>query len=281
MASSNETDLSGSVAPVLLPELLAVAGDDAPRFLQAQLTCDLREARQGDVLPFAWLTPAGRVQASGWVLVDSGRYYLLVAGGRGSDLAGALGRYVLRDKVRIESASAAFDTARGQEPVPGFLVPGAPRRLVLLGAGSDHGTTANDWLLAGIRAGVCELPAAGAGKFLPQMLNLDCIGGVSFSKGCYPGQEVVARTHNLGKVKRRLARFAGHCRPPQPGAPLTAGDKKAGEVVIAAQAGAACELLAVVSAGLSRAETLQLADQGTALEPLALPYAVPQMTPDA
>ncbi len=265
----------------MLPDLLAVSGADAGRFLQAQFTCDLSPAGPRSVMPFAWLTPAGRVRVSGWVLVDVERYYLLIGGGGGTDLARALERYVFRDQVTIQPASAAYGSTRGQGSAQDFLLPGVPDRTVALRGGYDHGINANDWTLAGIRAGVCELPPALAEKFLPQMLNLDRIGGVSFNKGCYPGQEVVARTHNLGKVKRRLARFGGNCPPPDPGAVLLAGDQKVGEVVVAARTSSACELLAVVNTDVTDAKHLRLADDATVLEPLPVPYSKAGRTPAA
>ena len=118
-------------------------------------------------------------------------------------------------------------------------------------------------------------------SFVPQMLNLDLTGGISFKKGCYPGQEIVARTQYLGKVKRRMLRFAfapaGDAPLPAPGTPVrAAGDlaQALGEVVLAAPLDAGqAQLLAVLQIDLAAGADLHLGDAaGPALQPLDLPY---------
>jgi folate-binding protein YgfZ len=113
------------------------------------------------------------------------------------------------------------------------------------------------------------------GEFVPQMVNLDLLDGISFSKGCYPGQEIVARTRYLGRVKRRMLRFATAGAAPPPGMALAGPAGPAGQVVRAAHAGTGAELLAVVMLE-ALPGPLALAD-GTPLAPLPLPYAVPEL----
>ena len=127
--------------------------------------------------------------------------------------------------------------------------------------------------LAEIRLG---LPAVGAPvveHFVAQMLNLDLLDAVSFDKGCYPGQEVIARVRHLGSVKRRMRRYACDAEtPPAPGAAVvTAGAANVGEVVRAERAERGTELLAVVEHSALGA----LAADGARLRELPLPYAVP------
>jgi tRNA-modifying protein YgfZ len=134
-------------------------------------------------------------------------------------------------------------------------------------------STEDGALLAEIRLG---LPAVGAPlveHFVAQMLNLDLLDAVSFDKGCYPGQEVIARVHHLGSVKRRMRRYACESTtPPAPGSPVANGDGvEVGEVVRAARAHAGAELLAVVDATASGAISIGR----ERLRELPLPYLVP------
>ena len=147
-------------------------------------------------------------------------------------------------------------------------------RLVAAGAapaGQD------DWDIHGIAAGAATVLAATSDHFIPQMLNLDLLGAVAFDKGCYPGQEIVARTRYLGQVKRRLYRFASS-GPAQPGAAIHAADGSIAGTVInsARKPGADYELLAVITEGSSRASLRLGAADGATLRPLALPYDLPQ-----
>jgi tRNA-modifying protein YgfZ len=106
---------------------------------------------------------------------------------------------------------------------------------------------ANDWQLALVRAGVAEVRASTRELFLPQMLGYDTDDRVSFRKGCYTGQEIVARTHYKGGVKRHLHRLLGNGTPPSPGSPVERGGTNVGTVVeSAAVAGDGCEVLAVI-----------------------------------
>jgi folate-binding Fe-S cluster repair protein YgfZ len=106
------------------------------------------------------------------------------------------------------------------------------------------------------------------------MLNLDALDAVSFDKGCYPGQEIIARVHNLGGVKRRARRYAAPGAPPALGtAVLAAGGQPVGEVIRSAAADNACELLAVVDHAAAGTE---LTCGGAQLRELPLPFAVPR-----
>ena len=88
--------------------------------------------------------------------------------------------------------------------------------------------------------------ATTTGEFVPQMVNLDLLGGISFTKGCYTGQEIVARMKYLGRVKRRMLRFSAPDTPPAPGAPLYADRGVVGQVVSSAPTASGTEFLAVV-----------------------------------
>jgi folate-binding protein YgfZ len=134
----------------------------------------------------------------------------------------------------------------------------------------------NDWLLGQIRAGIGQVMGPTRELFIPQMINLQAVDGVSFKKGCYTGQEIVARMQYLGKLKRRQSRLALEQQDtPAPGAEIfspTHGSS-VGEVVIAASNGGSCELLAVLSADAVADDNLHLGSlEGPRLHVLTLPY---------
>jgi len=139
------------------------------------------------------------------------------------------------------------------------------------------------WRWTDVRSGIASIVAATSEQFVPQMLNLeaDAIGAVSFTKGCYPGQEIVARSHYLGKTKRRafVARIAGPpqggAREPAPGSDVVdAGGQPVGKVVVAAPSPHhAIDVL--YEAQVAAAQQGALAADGQALQPLALPYSLP------
>jgi folate-binding protein YgfZ len=137
----------------------------------------------------------------------------------------------------------------------------------------------NDWLLAQIRAGVGQVFGATRELFIPQMINLQAVGGVSFKKGCYTGQEIVARMQYLGRLKRRLYRLALDAGElPAPGSELFSPvhGSSVGEVVLAARAGDAIELLAVLQDDAVADGRIRLgqAEEGPALRLLDLPYVL-------
>jgi folate-binding protein YgfZ len=114
-----------------------------------------------------------------------------------------------------------------------------------------------------------------SGEFIAQMVNLDLLDGISFSKGCYTGQEIIARTRYLGRVKRRMLRFSAEGNPPAPGTPVLAARGVVGQVVSAASTGQGCEMLAVITLDdLPGPFTLD-GSPGRVLQHLDLPYVVP------
>jgi folate-binding protein YgfZ len=163
------------------------------------------------------------------------------------------------------------------------VVAGGARRWVIgsvaaLDALAPVADTELDWRLADIRAGLPQIYAATTETFVAQMLNLDLIDGISFSKGCYTGQEIIARTQHLGRIKRRLYRLA---LPPgewQVGQPLQLRDGRRGRLTEVVSGPAAVEALAVLPMD-AKAEA-NSEDPGGAAEvaaqELPLPYAITQ-----
>jgi hypothetical protein len=132
----------------------------------------------------------------------------------------------------------------------------------------------DEWLAADIRDGQPQVVAATSEAFIAQMLNLDLIGGISFSKGCYTGQEIVARTQNLGRIKRRTFRYrVDGGTPPAPLAGLYIDGSKVAEVLTSAAWGGSVELLAVTS--LDARDRVLTLDDGRSAVPLEMAYTVP------
>jgi len=277
--------------------VLRVSGRDARKFLHAQTTQRLDDLGPRETRFAAWLSAKGRVLAL-FDVVPNGDEFLLILPADGVAAAAAgLRRFVLRDDVRIEpTGDLAVLTVIGE--VEGWLATGGSA-LPLHGA-----ATAGDSILArsgngridviapkgdlpSLLAGVAEadadaaalvaigegrpeVPAALADRYTPHMLALER-DAVSFTKGCYPGQEIVARTEHRGEVKRRIGRFAceAGARPAAGDGIVDAAGDGAGEVNRAAPAGGGFELLAVASID-ARNEGLRLAD-GRPLAPLPIP----------
>ena len=254
---------------------VAVRGADAAEFLHAQLTSDVAALAPGGVGLSAWCTARGQVRNLFWLVrhADGERFSLVAPAGEADGLAMRLRAFVLRARVEVERAgdqvlgaagpeAEAFVAGRvGSVPAPGaaverggrlaILPPGDPPRFLLLGPDPlPAGAADAEWRRLEIRAGIAWLADETRESFIPQMLNLDCLGALSFDKGCYPGQEVIARTRYLGRVKRRL--HPGQMAPgarPGPGDVVRSGERSAGTIVAAESLGpgAGYALLAVVA----------------------------------
>ena len=268
-----------------------LSGTDRIAFLQGQLTQDLALLDQASALRTALLTPAGRALLVATLIAREESVVMIVPAELAASLAERLRRYVLRSKVRIalpgDALSVAGRAGAGSAaPRHEQLGDGASR--VHLAAGelmlapaavlaplldADEGAGAAAWERAELAAGVPAVVAATAELWTAQMLNLDLIDAVSFTKGCYTGQEIVARTQHLGRIKRRMFRYRSE-QPISvtPGEALTLAAAKVGEIVRVASEGAATEVLAVVS--LEARDRPLESERGARFAPLPLPYAI-------
>jgi folate-binding protein YgfZ len=240
-----------TLVPIRLPppQLLELAGSDALAFAHAQFSSDVRSLNAGNWQWSAWLSAQGRVRAFFRLLRPGDERLLIVLnGGSASEMKKGLTPFVLRAKVRID-VIASFEAlgylatsevaARFGEPPRGghiiehdgliaFEIAAIEQRWCSLG----HPDSANvidaspdaldRWRAADIAAGIPELTGAQSDRFLPSWIALDGLGAVSVRKGCYPGQEIVARLHFKGGNKRWLYRveFTG-AELPQPGTALS------------------------------------------------------------
>ena len=230
--------------------LIRVSGADARSFLHAQTTQDIDALPDGGRCLAAWLNAKGRVRALFEVIADDEMLWLALPADNRDYVITELGRYVLRANVMLEAADAK-------------ALPPALTDINLQPSDAD--------VLDAIRRGIPEVTAAQREQYIPRMLNLDKLDAISFSKGCYPGQEIVARAANLGEVKRRLRHFkASEGSPPTIGdAIVTADGKPASNVNRVAVSDSGFELLAVVPVDT---EQLALADDGRALTTASSPY---------
>ena len=274
---------------------LLVDGPDARAFLQGQLSADLEQLAATRVQLASCNSVQGRVQAVVWLVERSDAFVLVLPAPLIETIAGRLRKYVLRSKVRISTGAGKLDayvadrtavSARLDEPrahyengaVSYIRWPGDPARVLMLAPDSTASVRdANAevaWHLEDVRAGLPQVYPVTHEAFVAQMLNLDLLGGIDYEKGCYTGQEIIARTHFRGTIKRRMLRFASDSPPPDPGTRIVVGDQHAGDVVDAATTAGGCELLAVVS--LSQADArLEIDGQPrSVLRRMPLPYSV-------
>jgi len=236
---------------------IIVSGPDSFDFLQAQLTVDLQSlANKTDAIRSghsdqidrvteigsirsAWCNPKGRVICMPHLTADADSYFLTIPTELVDLVMQRMTLFRFRSKVEFEARTATQN---------------------------DLGikTTMDDWLLENLRAGLPEIWLSQSEKFTPHMLNLDLLDIVSLDKGCYPGQEIIARTHFRGASKRRLLRFES-AEPLSPGDKISDGQRDVGEVVNAI----GNDLLAVVPI---EKKDVPLEVNGVALRNVALPY---------
>ncbi|MFJ4155956.1 YgfZ/GcvT domain-containing protein [Pseudomonas sp. NPDC089752] len=300
---------SAFFSPLSHEGILAVRGSDAGKFLQGQLTCNINYLSLEHASLGARCMVKGRMQSS-FRIVPEGNGYLLAMASELLDAQLAdLKKYAVFSKATLTDESAAwvrFGLQDGDAALQalGVSVPasaGATARhegliaiavsegRVELWAPADAAASVreklaaalpegslNDWLLGQIRAGIGQVMGPTRELFIPQMINLQAVDGVSFKKGCYTGQEIVARMQYLGKLKRRQYRLSlDQSDIPAPGTEIfspTHGSS-VGEVVIAASTAHGCELLAVLTADAVEDDNLHLGSpQGPRLEVSSLPY---------
>jgi tRNA-modifying protein YgfZ len=258
---ANET--YGDAAPAV--GLLHFHGSEARKFLQGQLSNDMSLLSAERIMLAGFHNPQGRVLALLRLVAPAADQVIALLP---SELAEptmmALRRYVLRAKLTIshESSAEAIAALATQLPVIAPVVAPAARALA-------------------IASGLAQVYGATSGVFVAQMLNLDCIDAVSFSKGCYTGQEIIARAHYRGRMKRRMQRFeTERAALLAPGQGVTLSDGRAAQIVDAVvRTDGRSEFLAVtalVSDSSGAAGATQGVGETLSCHPLPLPYALPE-----
>ena len=299
---SMQTKLNG-IARLGHLGVIRVEGADAASFLHNQLTQDFSLLALSQARLAAYCSAQGRMLSSFYGFKRSQTEVLLVCS---LDLLAPpiqrLSRFVLRAKVRLSDASADYklcglagevlDAVAGTSQAPWskldldaasliFLYPadGVRRALWLAPVAqptpSGENISTEDWALSEVHSGIALVSAVISDLFVPQMLNYESVGGVSFKKGCYPGQEVVARSQFRGTLKRRA--FAAHSSTP-----MKAGDEvfqdadpqqPCGIVAQAAAAGGGFDAIVSMQVAAAGAGGLHLGSAaGPALTVQATPY---------
>lgn len=276
--------------------VIRASGSDTESFLHGQLTNDLKQLRPSQVQYHGYCSPKGRLLALMHVLLDGDDFLLLLPKTGCDALIKRLRMFVMRAKVTLDvdpntqvlgiSDSRSYPA---EAPHPVFALAKSNAALVLVSeeqmantestllTAYDKGSSLN-WAASLLLAGVPQIHPSTVDKFVPQMLNLDLLDGLSFSKGCYPGQEIIARTRYLGKVKRRMHLFqAAAGVTAEPGSSLYADGKEQAVGVLV-------EILTVddrisVASAVIRLEhadqELHLgSDDGPLLQPVPLPYSL-------
>ncbi len=274
--------------------VILVSGADARGYLQGQLTADLDTLDSNRVQLTCCNSPQGRVQAVFWMLERSDGIALVLPAALLESSVPRLKKYVLRAKAKIEAAnhlqvgfmprSALPPDVTLAEPwshreidgVSYFTLPGVDDVMVL-GASLSHSDSAREhqWHLSQLRAGLPQVYLETHESFVAQMLNIDLLGGISFEKGCYTGQEIIARAHFRGAVKRRMFLFDNPGPAPAPGTRVLSGEQHAGDVVDAVATDSGSSVLAVVSLAQLNSP-LHIHGQTALLTRVPTPYSVPE-----
>lgn len=271
-------DNNGATALISRYGFIEVLGDEATGFLQSQLSADVAALADEQAVLTGWHDPKGRVLSCLKVVRKKTGFWLVLPASLAAETLTGFTRYVFRTKVTLTNASdrlAAAAVLRGTaENGERYEVYAAKDELAARVARHyQQGVRKLDeaeWELGDIRAGLPEIYPATRGMYTGQMLNLDLIGGISFSKGCYPGQEIIARTHHLGRVKRRMQRYVSDGAPRTPGESLSGEDgRRAGQVVRSVATATGSESLVV--AAVDTPPSLTSEDNAT-LIPADLPY---------
>ena len=202
-------------------------GSDASAFLQGYLTADLDALDTHRGLPMALCNIKGRAVASGWAFGEPSHVRLIVHSSVVPDINGELGKYLLFAKSKLSApaggvrfTSEPLGPDAVELPPTGYWLHADPE------ADEGHDAFAN----ACVDAGFVVVSNPVSQTFLPQMIGLTDVGAVSFSKGCYLGQEVVARAQHRGEVKRKLRRYRFDGPPPVAGDDVMHDGAKVGTV---------------------------------------------------
>ncbi|KAA6186956.1 folate-binding protein YgfZ [Thiohalocapsa marina] len=297
--------------------LIAVAGPDAEDFLQAQVSNDLRELSPQHTQLSSHCSAKGRMLANFRVLRMEQSLFLVLPRSQIAPLMKRLRLFVLRAQVSIEDASdalvclgiigscadAALSHCFGSLPehdnglvqagaaslvrVPGdsprhlFIGPAEQARTLWSGAADTAVEADADlWALHDIRAGLPTVLPETSDTFVPQMTNMQLIDGISFTKGCYTGQEVVARMQYLGKLKRRMyVAEVETDQPPRPGDVLSVPNSRSGQapgwvVNASPQSPGRYALLVVVEISAAEGGEVRLSDDGPRLRLSPPPYGL-------
>lgn len=305
-------DSSGIICSLDYLGCIRAAGEDAQAFLQGQLSNDIAQLQNARVQISAYCNPKGRMLAQFLVIPDQTDYLLLLPRSILEPTLKRLRMFVMRSKVTLTDASEeivclglagnaitaqlqgsldlpadeyqlqradATLTCKLPSPQPRYLLATNFEQATALWQQHSNKLFATDqhvWHWLDIQAGLPSIWPQTVEEFVPQMVNLELIDGVNFNKGCYPGQEIVARMHYLGKPKRRMYHLVlDQSEPPIPGTDIyvAGGDgQSAGKIVLAEPGQHGSECLAVIQNDKVDSELRLGTVDGPRLTTAKLPY---------
>ena len=296
----------GIKCPLLSNGLVRFSGEDALAFINAQFTTNCLQLTPSQGQLSGWCDPKGRVLFLFVLFTHGADYFAVLPAVQIPKFIQRLRMYVLRAAVQVEDATAEYrqigivhapveesttnapwSVSATDHLMAGIRFgPGAPRTLAIVAANNaldywlaepQPGAGEPAWQAMNALAGVPEIDDVSSGEYVPQQLNFDWLDAVSFAKGCYPGQEIVARLKYRGEVKKRLA--AASCRS---GAPIAGGtamrlpgeDRTVGRVLHAIAVSTDESILsAVVDVAADWSQIVIEGHEGIELRRLELPYA--------
>lgn len=244
--------------------VITVKGEDSVKFLQGQLTCDINSLAESQASIAAFCNPKGRVISTLLVVKTADAILLILPASLLDKVYKKLQIYILRSLVQLneknglslfgvdgqmaQGDASVLDLGPGCDDVVVTKLPYSQSRYLCIVDNTKsvapsmqqnncNPESTEEWRYLDISAGFPWFEESQSELYTPQMLNLDGLGGVSFNKGCYTGQEVIARTHYLGKAKRNLfvAESNGMPETPENGISVLDGDtqEKIGNILIA------------------------------------------------
>jgi folate-binding protein YgfZ len=280
--------------------ILRFTGPDALSFLQGQVSNDTQRLTDNTSLLAAYSNAQGRVVSLIYLLPHSSGVIAILPREILQPTMERMRKFILRAKVKIKDAGdslavgggfggppqSSSDPPRssgGYTEADGVGVAPVARdasRLWLIAAPEKFAPAdelgdrraENEWRLADIRAGLPQIYAATSEAFVAQMLNLDLLDGISFTKGCYTGQEIIARTQHLGRIKRRLYRLSLPAGAWSIGQSLRLSDGRQGRLTEVIDEGGHIEALAVLTVEPSPAADGDAAQTAVHATELPLPY---------
>ena len=192
----------------------SILGEDAVAFIQSQLTCHIDELNLDHWHPGAWCNAQGRVIATLLVRVTSDRVDCILPKTQINAVMPGLQKFTIGRDVMLQPTQSVIGGWPNADE-PGHRLSIDPQRALSLSSNEGDGHASGDatsdaagaWWVADIHAGWAWLTPELSGAFLPQALGLERLNGLSYEKGCYPGQEVIAKIHYRGRLKQRLVRL--------------------------------------------------------------------------
>ncbi|MDD5412538.1 MAG: folate-binding protein [Methylobacter sp.] len=290
---------SKHIYPVPYLGVLTVAGKDAAKLLQGQITCNINDITEIKSSLGALCNPKGRAITTFLLVKKADTYLLILPKELLESVKKRLQMYVLRSDVTITDSSdelcligLSYSDVQMNEPTsPEQLFATIQQENITVNLSSNQNRcliiaeadnawklwseqvkqgfqpeNSDQWRYLDIISGIPWLTIETSDEFIPQMLNLDKLGGISFAKGCYTGQEIVARTHYLGKAKREM--FLAECDtsiPPEPNSTIiddsTDTEQSIGKVLCAQNRQNICKMLIVLQISDTNTYKLRLKDQ--------------------